>query len=188
MVHEIVTRWTAPRMPGGMVSVMYFNDEAQITAQRAALGQLWTDAGAVLHESVSWSVEPTGRVVSMATGQTIGLWTDPANQSGSGNYNTGGPVANATQALIQWRTGVYQNGREARGRTFVPGLSTSALQQGEMTPGFQNSLQSAVDAFVASVPGFSIFSRPKSIATGSMNPVTAGTVWREFAVLRSRRD
>lgn len=188
MVHEIVTRWSGPRMPGGMVSVMYFTDETQVAAQRAALAQLWTDAGAVLHDSISWTVEKTGRVVSMATGQTIGLWTDPTARGGSGNHSGGSPVANATQALIQWRTGVYQNGREARGRTFVPGLSATSLQQGELTASAQNALQSAVDVFVAAAPDFSIFSRPKGLATGSMNPVTTGTVWREFAVLRSRRD
>lgn len=188
MVHEIVTRWTGPRMPGGMVSVMYFTDEQQIAAQRAALSQLWTDAGMVLHDSIHWNVETTGRVVSMATGQTIGLWTDSPGYSGSGNHSAGSPVANATQALIQWRTGVYQNGREARGRTFVPGLSTTALHQGEMTPASQNALQAAVDLFVSTVPSFCIFSRPKGLATGSTNYVTAGTVWREFAVLRSRRD
>lgn len=184
---EILTRWEGPNMPNGMVTVMNFDEFTPVSDHREALEELWTAVGARVHSSFRWTVEAGGRIFDATTGQTTGVWSDPVVRTGVGTGTSGTQVANATMVLFQWRTGVYQNGRELRGRTYVPGLLSNQVVGGELQPSAVAALGTAAQDFVTGSPGFHIWSRPKNGTSGSSANVATGTVWNELAVLRSRR-
>lgn len=186
-MYEILTRWEGPNMPNGMVTVMNFDEFTPPEGYREDLETFWTAVGARIHSSFRWTVEPVGRIFNEATGQTTGIWADPRVKTGVGTGTSGGQVANATMVLFQWRTGVYKNGRELRGRTYVPGLLSNQVVGGELQPSSATALATAAQEFVDASPGFHIWSRPKNGTSGSSEQVVSGTVWNELAVLRSRR-
>lgn len=184
---EVLVRWTGTSMAQSMVSVLNFTNAPGPEATRDAV-QAWLEAMAPrLHENVSWEVETSGRDFDAGTGQTTALWTDPRPLTGAGAVKSGESVANATMVLLQWRTGIYKDGREMRGRTFIPGLNTLSLDDGELGATARGIFLAAAQGLVDSGVGLSVWSRPKDGTPGSSAPVTIAGVWNELAVLRSRR-
>lgn len=94
----------------------------------------------------------------------------------------------AVAALVSWQTSVAT--RQGRGRTFLGPISIAYTDgNGRMGPVMAGGLQSAVDALVAASTGASngavgIWSP----TAGVIRDITAGTVRRDFASIRSRRD
>jgi hypothetical protein len=94
-------------------------------------------------------------------------------------------LPDATQIVIQWRTGVYHNGREIRGRTFIPGLADFTNDEGNVALATRTAIQSDLDTWLAAQAGlFFIWSRKNGLTA----VVSDSSVWNEFGVLRSRRD
>lgn len=91
----------------------------------------------------------------------------------------------ATSLLIRWRTGTYIAGREVRGRTNIPRLGEL-----DSTLGVPNSTVIALFAarivtlLASAVAQLCVYSRKN----GAWYSVATGSVWDQWAVLRSRRD
>ena len=174
-------------MPNGGLATHYF-DYAASGAQTAldAVETLWTELAEFYSENVEFTADPIVSQIDPADGAIFGV-TACTSTPGSGS-GSGDPVTNASQLLLQWRTGVYLNGREVRGRTFVPGVFESYSLQGEVDPSLISGLADTLDNFINSsgvVPV--IWHRPGPHGAGSMVAIAAGTIWPEFAVLRQRR-
>lgn len=185
-MREILTNWTMAS-GGGKVSVMYFDDTLAVTDQRAAIGTLFGAVDAFLDTSVSWVVDTSGREINAATGALTGSWGDGTPRSGSG-ASSGQSVPDAAQVLLQWHTDDIVNGRFIRGRTFVPGLSTLFVTDGNLGAAQLTTIATAANAFDNDpLAGFGIWHRPVLGAGGSFHSATASDVWAEFAVLRRRR-
>lgn len=186
-MHEILTRWTGGYSATEMVSVMYFKDLAPIESCRDYLADFWTDVATQLHSGYTWSIDTEGRSIAPSTGKTTGVWQHPQALTGNGGVGVGGPVGNASMVLFQWRTGVYLNGREVRGRTFVPGLSFERTVGGELSPTARNGLKNAALTHLVDPSILQIWSRPRGTTPGTVHDVTNAGVWNELAVLRGRR-
>ena len=122
--------------------------------------------------------------VDPATGQIIELFTfedNIVNSTGSG------PIPPADQGLMRWRTGDFINGREVRGRTFIPYLSSSAETNGVPSSAFVAAAQDAADDLLVGL-GAAGDMCVYSPTHGQFANVTSHSVWNQFAVLRSRRD
>lgn len=184
---EVLTRWSGSYSAEEMVTVMYFDESVAVDFARDALADLWQAVGPLLHSSYTWTIDQTGRIMTAETGKTTALWTDPLVRTGVGGVGIDGPVSNASMLLLQWRTGDYVDGRELRGRSFVPGLSTTNLVGGEVRDTARATAANAADALAKSDQGFCIWRRPKDGSPGSTRPVQTGNAWREMAVLRGRR-
>lgn len=91
-----------------------------------------------------------------------------------------------TQALINWRTGIYRGGREVRGKTFYPlRAETENTSQGVPTPGLIGSLRALADALVnSSSVNHVVWSKTQGLWESTMDY----NVPAKWAVLRSRRD
>lgn len=191
MVREIITEWTSPG-DSPKLSVMYFDEAPTIASQRTALAAMWGTVDNSLATLCAWRIRTEGRVLDTATGALTGFWNEGTAQAGAGTSPTT-TVADATQLLIQWLTNTIVDGRRLRGRTFVPGLPTSAVTAGNLASGIQTAVDAAADTFVASGAGFQIWHRPTPGAGGappsggSAAAVTGASVWNELAVLRKRR-
>lgn len=106
--------------------------------------------------------------------------------------NTGEVLPLATQGLVHMHTGTYRNGREIRGRVFIPGPTelNNSFQGLPMTL-WTDTLQAAADVFIADADaGWSVWSRPSTpeASDGLIVPITSAEAWANWAVLRSRRD
>jgi hypothetical protein len=173
----------APGSP--YLSTMYFlqdNTQAGANAAVAAVGNFWNTIDASLVNLVTWATQPEVAVLNPA-GTLIGLWNvTPA--TGMGNQ-TSGQSPPATQGLVRWNTGVFYQGRQIRGRTFIPAIPQAMATGGTPTGTLVTNCNAAASALIADANAeFGIYSRK---AAGFYNVVTGG-LWGQFAVLRSRRD
>lgn len=149
------------------------------TAINGFLGAIAT----VVHQDLVMDWDGSLEVVESTSGQIEGVASATARSS-TGTL-TGDILPPATQALIQWRTGVFQGGREVRGKTFIPAMTETAAVAGQVGSTAQTALNNTATALLtASGAELAIYSRKN----GSIVPVNTGTCWNQFAVLRSRRD
>jgi len=172
------------------LSTSYFDDTAG-TAQQAAtaVGTFWGAVDALMDNEVQWRTEPDVAQLQEGTGnlETVHS-TTPV--TGAGALTTLMlPVV--SQALIRWRTGVIINGRELRGRTFVPGLGTASNDNGILLAASQTTLQTAAAGLIAAPNSeLVIWHRPTTPggSDGQTASAVSSNVWGQFATMRSRRD
>lgn len=169
------------------LSTMFFTgaveDQAAANAAVTAVGAFWTSVKAFQNNQVSFATQPQVDVMLPAGEHTGAYATTPVTGTGAASQTILPPALNA---LCQWRTGTYVNSREVRGRTFIPGLTINQLgTNGSLTTSFIASMQTIVNALIsASGPDFAVWDRTHA----GIVPVTTGTPWASWAVLRSRRD
>lgn len=185
MVTEITVDWTTVS-GGDKFTNLYFEDGILLSGVRAAIDAMFQSMASVFATTTSWNVRGEGRVLNTQTGTLLALWSEPTLQTGTGSDPTTA-VADAAQALIRWRTSTIIGGRLVQGRTFLPGLSSNEIAEGNLGLGAQGTIQAAASAFAVDVPELVIWHRPKNGVGGATAPVTSAAVWSEWAVLRHRR-
>jgi hypothetical protein len=158
-----------------------------VVDQRAALGAFFGAVDAIQAGQVSWTIRTSGRELSTSTGTLAGQWTDATAFTGSGGGVSTSSIADASQALVRWRTDTIVNGRFLQGRTFLPGISTSSILAGNLTAAAQTIINNAAATYIASLAQPVVWHRPTGGAGGSQDVVVTGTAWSELAVLRRRR-
>jgi hypothetical protein len=186
-MHRVKMLLSGAALPGGGLATHYFDypSSAAQTALDAATslwGQFCTYMCPDLHVVADAIVDQ----VDPADGAIFGVTAcSPESLAGASANDC---ITQASQMLVQWRTGQYLNGREVRGRTFVPGVTENYSTSGELAPAVLASLPANLDAFInasGAVPV--IWHRPGPHGAGSAVPIALGTLWTEFAVLRGRR-
>jgi hypothetical protein len=90
------------------------------------------------------------------------------------------------QGLLQLRTGVYVEGRELRGRIFLPGWGENKSTAGRPSVSTLNDWVASANAELLGALDATIV--VYSLTHKVFAPVIAITAWNEFAVLRSRRS
>lgn len=165
-------------------------DQAEANAANGHVGTFWNAMEGGFSNQLTWATE--GVVDKLGVDGVLTNSFAVTAQSGVG-AETGDPLPHSNQLLIRWSTGTFANGRERKGRTFVPGLTELNSSNGVVTTSTINLLQPAVDALNAAVnPSLAIWSRPRPLEDppfgGAASSVAGGTIWNQFAVLRSRRD
>lgn len=169
---------------GTGLSTMWFVGETQGEADAAAdaamdfwdaLKALWNSYGVV-------TLVPEVTELDTGTGQPGKMYqVTPRSITGTGATEQ---LPIATQGLVRWRTGVFTNGRELQGHTYIPGpMEGSNDVGGKPTAAYKTSVNSAASALIAA-PGTSLAIWGK-FATAD---VLTGTCWEKWAILRSRRD
>lgn len=167
------------------LNTLYFagsDSQTQADAAVAATGAFWGAVDAIIDNETSWATEAEVAQINV-NGTLEGIFaTTP--QTGTGGV-AGSALPKASQGLIRWMTGAFIAGRRLRGRTFVPSLTTGALNNGVLTAAAITVLQNAANALnAADLPPLVIWSKTNSQA----HEVESATVWSELAVLRSRRS
>jgi hypothetical protein len=152
----------------------------------AALAAGWAALDAQVSNLLTWSTESDVEQISAATGELLGVFqVDPVADAGTG---TADPLPFATQGLIRWRTGSIVNGREVRGRTFIPAPTEAVAIDGRPSAAFVTAASAAIAAWTGGLVALEIWHRPNELGAGSAWSVETGQLWNQFAVLRSRRD
>jgi hypothetical protein len=193
----VTTEWSGTAQGQPYFSTHHFAGTASTVATSAvaAVADFWSAIDNFQHTSVTWTVLGDVEVVDEATGALTNLYSvAPITNTGVG---ASAPLPWATQGLIRWRTGAFIDGRELRGRTYVPGLTTGALSNGSMVAATISGLDSAAEALIANAStNLVVWQRPRKARVepplparaGSLADVVSASVWSEFATLRSRRD
>jgi len=183
-VFRVRTIFTGPA-GAPWLNTLYF-DEAGGSAQQAATaaGTYWGAVDALMSTAVSWSTEADVVQVNADTGAATGVVsTTPVTGAGADGFEM---LPRASQVLVRLLTGVYNDGRQIRGRIFVPGLTRSSLTTGGIVNGASGvTIGNAAAALVADAnSALLVWSR----SALQDHPVVATSVWAQFASLRSRRD
>jgi hypothetical protein len=184
---------------GTGLATFHFNGDTG-TAEDAqdSVDAFWAALQAYIHTSIS--ATPTNEVVTFesTTGEatSFGATTGVA-RTGSAAGTMNSP---ATQGLIRWRTAGVVAGRRVAGRTFIPGPTEPDNDiGGKPVNVYLTALATASTALLASATSEPVvWSRPidadpeavppVEARLGSFHPITAGSAWTQWAVLRGRRD
>lgn len=184
-LREILVNWTTAA-GGGFKTVTYWDDTHAINDQRQGLHDFLVAIRGQLANTVTFFQDQSGRVVDAGTGTLTGVWNDA---EAFGNVGNGGAqcVSDATQVVVQWLTGAITNGRFIRGRSFIPGLVTTALSGGNLSPTAFGVFAPAAQALAAADLGLAVWHRPVLGTGGNFSEVIDANVWTELGVLRRRR-
>jgi len=187
---RVRTIWTGPQVVGGGVTDLYFNgssgDEDDMVDVVAAFwgaldGDIATGNTATFEPEVVNINEGTGAIISIVT-----LGVVPAPVVGQ---SVADQLPTATQGLMRWGTSGIVNNRIVRGRTFLPAMVESNNDNGQPTTAFGVTADAAALAYIQNgVVLPMIWARPAPGRAGSQHNVLSGSLWSQWAVLRSRRD
>lgn len=173
-----------PGAPG--YSSFYFggSTSGEAVAASVAVDAAWETIKGYMTSGSTITTGPLVEQVDPSTGNVVATFSVPTlTCTTTGNA----PLPASTQGLLRYRTGQYVNGREIRGRTFIPWLANDAQLGGIPSAGFLTTLGGGFFNALTQGPatgGFVVYS-PKNAQAAA---VTAGSAWTQFAVLRSRRD
>jgi len=167
------------------LSTMYFTGSTQTEADSAAAAvrAFWLAIQVRMLTGIQMQVESQVLVIDPGTGQpTNAFTTSTASVAGTGS---GSALPTSNQGLVRWSTGVFIGGRQVRGRTFLPYVPVSENSGGRPIAGYVTAVAAAAATLVSvTSPEMVVWSRTHGVQPG----VTGGSVWSEFAVLRSRRQ
>jgi hypothetical protein len=178
-IHQVRVEWSgAPGMPG--VSTFYCS--GTISQFRTDLTTAFTADKSLIPADVTITVPNTGSDIDSGTGQVVGTWTsgDPNTIACTGTGNYSSPVG----MVVIWHTGVYLNGRELRGKTFlVPTVASTFSTDGSLNDTDRLGVQNDFNTLAGTTADMVVFSR----TAGAIASVTSATVSDRPAVLTTRR-
>lgn len=139
------------------------------------------------NQSTGLTSQVQGDVVQInpTTGDITDVFAGASASYTSSNATARLPIVD--QLLIRLRTGYYLNGREVRGRWFVPGLAASANTAGAVTASVITAVNGYNNTLMTSAAGAGdlvVYTRKNGVSVD----VNSMPVWDQFAVMRSRRD
>lgn len=166
------------------LSTMYFDASSGQTAQHAAdaVSNFWQGCKTQVSSSVTMTVQSDVYVIDSVTGHPTSVSPVVITPIVGTAAGTQAPLA--SQGRVDWHSGIFINGREQRGRTFIPGVVVAASNGGLPTAAYTTGLTTGVaNLFGTAGANLGVYSRKNHLFTY----VTLGKVWGNFAVLRSRR-
>lgn len=205
-MQRVTTTIAGNTVVGGGVNEMYFSSAgAALPADAIDCVHDFYDAlKAIMHSSTVFTISGIVEEVDEITGDVTGV----TSQTGSSVTGTSGtdPASGQLQGLIQWRTGGYHDGREVRGRTFLPGMLSGRSAAGVPDATALTAMTAAAAAVTGHTATHVIWRRPRlhrdqlgvpgqpgyraelAARDGLFEATITGTPWTKWAVLRSRRD
>jgi hypothetical protein len=180
-ISRIRVAWSG--WPGGPGVSTFFTAAPPTSAQLTAVRTLFDGLKNSIPSGITMQVESTGQQIDTTTGKAVDVWTGPAQTvvtaTGSGAYHAAGGF------MIRWNTGVFNNGRLLKGKTYiVPCVVSHYGTDGTIENVTLNSLQGFVNTFITSMAGgLAIYSRRYATSTTA----TSGTVVDKAMVMTSRR-
>ena len=164
----------------------YFLGAGDAAHASSAIGALWTFLGAIaayiddnLVETISGDVE----VIDVASGQiTSVVSVAGAVQGGTG---AGDALPTLVQGLLRFNTPTYINGRQLKGRMYLPGmLESQNTVVGLPAAGMTGTVNTALATYIASAADPAVFSDTHHYAVS----ISSATMAPKWSYLRTRRD
>lgn len=203
---RVTTLWAGTYVVGGGINQLYFA-KAGGTAQQAATAvkTFWTAMAGYAVSGTTAEVQNSVEELNEPDGEILGL---TAVTGGTTTFTGGSAnISPATQGLVRLRTGVYDDGREIRGRIFLPAMMQSLGPTGFPASSLISGVGTAVAALIADTNStLSVYRRYRKYRPqvgvkgepwylpeqqprdGISAAVATGDLWSKWATLRSRRD
>lgn len=179
--------WSGTQQGLPYYSTMYTGGTTQSDADaaRAAFNGFWDGIKTLITTGLSVTLEPDVEIVDTPTGQVTGTFTTlGGTTAGTASGDVLGPTQ---QGLLRLRTGTYSNGREVRGRWFIPGAVEGSNTLGAPVVGYTTLVAAeGQDLITALVGNGSLVIYSPTYGTATV--VNSASCWNRWAVLRSRRD
>jgi len=132
--------------------------------------------------AVTLTFPGNGSIIDSASGLAKGIWT-ATTPSPVACIGTGGWAA-PVGAVVNWRTALWLNGRQVRGKTFIVPLTSQVYEtDGTIASVTLGTLRTAASTLVSSLGMFHV----RTPSTGGSAPITSADVPDKVIVLRSRR-
>lgn len=192
LLNRVRVAITSGSVVGNAFMNFYFTTAA--AANLTAINTLLTAIKANLVSGQTFTIPGGGDVISDNDGKLQGSWSAaaPAPVVGSG----AGSFAGNAGGMCKWiATAVVDSHRPVGRLILVPLVGSSFGADGRLSSTFQNTLQTAANAFLANTSGFSIWHRPVYtgkppnrvlVRDGATVPVSSALVQPVAATLRSR--
>lgn len=181
-IKRVRTEWTG--LPGGPgLSTIYFTNAATEQQVVDAVRDFWTALNSRICTPAIWTVQGDVDLIDDSTGNIISVQT-ATPRTGNGS-DAGQMLSYGTQGLLNLRTGVYQNGREIRGKIYVPVPSTTSNNDGVPQSTYSAALVTAYAAMEATAAASDVV--VYSPTNGLSVPVSAPNPSAYFARLKSRQ-
>lgn len=184
---RVTTIWGGTGQGLPYYSTHYFGGttEGEADAAVAAVSEFWQACSTITDTGLAPVIQPEVEVVDVASGQVTGVFiTEPDQPDMTASGDT---LPWATQGLIRWRTGVFEAGREIRGRTFLPGMMEANNVLGVPASSWVTLANTAASTMLTEstgAGGLVVYSRTH----GQDALVSVGSAWNQWASVRSRRD
>lgn len=167
-------------------STIYTDGTTNVQAQLAsdAFIDFWDDIKGYITAGLTIARAPEVQLVDPATGD---IQASYAVTGGTALSTGNAPLPKATQGLLRINTNEYVAGRRLKGRLFIPALANDAQSGGVPSATFKSAVETAsgtLGAALSGAGGWAVYSRTHHTVAA----VTGGSLWSQFAVLRSRRD
>jgi hypothetical protein len=185
---RVRTVWTGVEGSPYYSNLYFLNVEDSSDAQTVIdlVAAYMDDLSDTWDNNLSAFTEPDVAIIDSVSGEIQQIFT------GTGATSVGAVAGDilpaSSQLLIRMLTDSYVGGRRIRGRMFVPSQaeanSTVGKPTGALTAGVAVFAEDLRAAAAAAIHGWVVWSRKN----GTAPPVTAVSVWDQWAVLRSRRD
>ena len=178
-INKVVVDWSG--WPGGPgFSTFYF--AAATPPPLAALNAWFSSVRGLIPSSIYILPRNSGVTLNDVDGKPVGAWTTTA-VAGVQGLATGAYAAPAG-AVVEWKTGVYSNGHQIKGRTFLVPCATSQYDNdGTLVSGAVTAVNNACTTLLAATPKLVVFSKTHAVSPFAVS----GNVLDKVAVMRSRR-
>lgn len=153
----------------------------EVVAWAAEVGALWNSLKTCLANGTTYAFDGVVEEFDLTTGQTTAI-AAAATFSGNGTWGTA-KAPGGTALVLQWRSGIYVNGREIRGRSFISGIGDIGDSNG-----VPNSTQLGQAQGAASAYSDSDYAAVYSPTNADIVTIQTGGCWNKFGLIRSRRD
>jgi len=168
---------------GPGLATMWFTGSDQTAADdaAAAVRTFWDTIKAKISSGTAMQVLPEVTEVDLATGDAIGVFfVEAAIVAGTAS---GDVLPYTTQGLVSWRTGTFVEGRELRGRTFIPTPVEADNVGGFPLTSYSTAIAIAANSLAGST-ALEVYSRTHH----AQADVISASCWNNWAELRTRRN
>lgn len=177
---------------GGGICTLHTLDPSSGTQANdfaTAVKNFWTEIAVGLTNDVTFQVQAGASRYAAATGELQQIFPTTAGALITGGVNTA-TIPRAAQALMRWATDDIVNGRQIRGRTFIPGVpATQVTDTGLLaSAGATQYAGEGTELITELGSALVVWHRPVAGSGGSEHIVTSASVWDNLAMLTSRRD
>lgn len=204
-IRRVTTVIAGPYVQGGGIATHYFDTLGTPAQVITAVRGFWFAMCAFVGTGTTFTVQGLIANLDESTGQLSGSET----ATGGTETGTGGTdvLPMHVQGVAQFRTGVVLDGREIRGRTFIPAPIETANTAAIPTAAYVAQLNTAADQIINDVnTGFGVWRRPRvarpqvgspgdrwflraqAARSGTFEVASAGDGSTKWGTLRSRRD
>lgn len=164
----------------------YFQGAGDAAHASGAVTALWTLIGAMatyIDDALVASISGDAEIIDVSNGQI----TSVVSVTGAVNAGsaTGDALPPLVQGLARFNTGTYINGRQLKGRMFIPGMmEANNTVVGLPSAGMIGAINTALASYIGHASDPSVFSDTHHAASS----ISSATLSPKWSYLRTRRD